>query len=174
MQALPAARGVVGLEFHLQRLIAAPDLSQEKRIHQLCRLNNLCQRLAIVGREMRDIRHQNRGREAANLFGKFRITNDVLTLPSLAARYRQCKTQHQRKRYRLPKFHEYPLSNFHHWRHGALGGKVISTYLRASVVQGTLTNSAGSSRSLRMSQNATPPLSAQTIQQLLPRLGRRS
>ena len=47
-------------------------------------------------------------------------------------------------------------------------------YRRVSIAQGAFTNSAGSSGSLRKSQNAIPPQSGQTIQQLLPRLERRS
>src|SRR6266699_3112540 len=135
MQALPAARSVVGLEFHLQRLIAAPDLSQEKRIHQLCRLNNLCQCFAIVGREMRDIRHQNRGREAANLFGKFRITNHVLTLPSLLPDIASAKLSISANDTTFRNFMNILFRISTTGDTGPLGGEVISTYLRASVVQ---------------------------------------
>src|SRR5215470_3803913 len=73
METLAASSAFVGLQLLLERVVAAPDLTQEQRIEQLRRGDDLVERLPVLRRELRGVSSQRGRRKARDLASKIRV-----------------------------------------------------------------------------------------------------
>src|SRR6185369_2525361 len=74
VESLLAGGRLVGLQLLLERIVTTPDLTQEQRIEQLRRRDDLIERLPVFGRELRRVSGQCRRRKPCDLAGQIRIS----------------------------------------------------------------------------------------------------
>ncbi len=73
MQSLLAGRRFIGPEFLFQLGVSVPHLTQEQRIEQFRRVDDLLERLPIFRRQFFDVSGQVRGRKPRDLFRELGI-----------------------------------------------------------------------------------------------------